>query len=101
MLYKFKSKDTGDVIMLEPNGRRVLEIIGKTPGPQGIILPAQMAAAIQALKAAMDAEDAHRTGHEDDEHPTAEVLTLRQRSMPFVDMLERSLKEGHEVVWGV
>ncbi|MEN9376283.1 MAG: hypothetical protein RL710_1440, partial [Pseudomonadota bacterium] len=29
MLYKFKSKITGDVIMLQPNGRRVLEIIGK------------------------------------------------------------------------
>ena len=29
MLYKFKSKITGDVIMLEPSGRRVLEIIGK------------------------------------------------------------------------
>ena len=33
MLYKFKSKSTADLIMLEPNGRRVLEIIGKTPGP--------------------------------------------------------------------
>ena len=29
MLYKFKSKAAGDLIMLEPNGRRVLEIIGK------------------------------------------------------------------------
>ncbi len=32
MLYKFKSKAAGDVIMLEPNGRRVLEIIGKDAG---------------------------------------------------------------------
>ena len=32
MLYKFKSKAAGDLIMLEPNGRRVLEIIGKDPG---------------------------------------------------------------------
>ena len=50
MLYKFKSKVTGDLIMLEPNGRRVLQIIGKDPGPQGIILPAQMAGAAQALE---------------------------------------------------
>ena len=40
MLYKFKSKAAGDLIMLEPNGRRVLQIIGKDPQPQGIILPA-------------------------------------------------------------
>lgn len=101
MLYKFISKDTGDVIMLEPNGRRVLEIIGKTPGPKGIILAAQMPAAIQALKTAMAEDDAHRKAHDDKEEVPIDGLSLRQRSMPFVDMLERSLKEGHEVVWGV
>ena len=53
MLYKFKSKDHGDVIMLEANGRRVLEIIGKHPGPTGIILPEQMPAAIKALEDAI------------------------------------------------
>ena len=42
MLYKFKSKTTGDLIMLEPNGRRVLEVIGKEAGLKGIILPEQM-----------------------------------------------------------
>ena len=52
MLYKFKSKNTGDVIMLEPNGRTILEIIGKDAGPTGIILPEQMPAAIKALQAA-------------------------------------------------
>ena len=41
MLYK--SKTSGDVIMLQPNGRRVLEIIGKDTGvgtgDKRIILP--------------------------------------------------------------
>ena len=48
-IYRFKSRETGDVIMLEPHGKRLLEIIGKDPGPQGIVLPQQMPAAIQAL----------------------------------------------------
>lgn len=48
MLYKFKSKAAGDLIMLEPNGRRVLEIIGKDAGPKGIILPEEMPGAIGA-----------------------------------------------------
>ena len=34
MLYKFKSKAAGDLIMLEPNGRRVLQIIGKDAQPK-------------------------------------------------------------------
>ncbi|MEY3765650.1 MAG: hypothetical protein RLZ03_609, partial [Pseudomonadota bacterium] len=29
MLYKFKSKATGDLIMLEPHGRQILSLIGK------------------------------------------------------------------------
>ena len=37
MLYIFKSRDCAEIIMLEPNGRRLLEIIGKEPVPKGII----------------------------------------------------------------
>jgi len=99
MLYKFKSKDTGDVIMLEPNGRRVLEIIGKTPGPQGIILPEQMPAAIAALHAAIALEESQEKDAE--VAASAEGVGLRHRALPFIEMLERNIKDGHEVVWGV
>ena len=111
MLYKFKSKSTGDVIMLEPNGRRVLEIIGKDTksgaSKQGIVLAADMPAALAALEAAV--------AHEDDERKTAiekalaehqpaprfEAVSLRQRALPFMDMLRRCTKDGHAIVWGV
>lgn len=100
MLYKFKSKAAGDLIMLEANGRRVLEVIGKDAGPKGIILPDQMPAAIAALQAAIAHEETH-----DQEAGGAPVpgegLGLRQRAVPFIDMLERNHKAGHEVVWGV
>ena len=58
MLYKFKSKAAGDVIMLEPHGRRLLGVIGKDPGPTGIILPAEMPAALQALEHAIADDEA-------------------------------------------
>ena len=98
MLYKFKSKDAGNVIMLEANGRRVLEIIGKHAGPKGIILPEEMPAAIAALKAAIALEDA---GDEQVGTVPGDALGLHQRALPFIDMLERNHKAGHEVVWGV
>jgi hypothetical protein len=107
MLYKFKSKATGDLIMLEPNGRRVLEIIGKDAGPKGIILPEEMPGAISALEAAIARE-------EQDEQAAADAkpdgkamphggdnVSLRQRAVPFVDMLRRASGAGKEVVWGV
>ena len=99
MLYKFKSKAAGDLIMLEVNGQRVLEVIGKEAGPKGIILPEQMPAAIVALEAAIAFEEAQIQ-----ENPDAalhEGLGLRQRALPFIDMLQRNHKAGHEVVWGV
>ena len=98
MLYKFKSKDAGDVIMLEANGRRILEIIGKHAGPKGIILPEQMPAAIAALQSAIALE---ASGDEEAGAVPGDGLGLHQRALPFIDMLQRNYKSGHEVVWGV
>ncbi len=99
MLYKFKSQAAGDLIMLEPNGRRVLEIIGKDAGPKGIILPEQMPAAIAALEAAIAQEEADRT--KDGSAPSSDAVSLRQRAVPFLDMLRRCEKDSKEIVWGV
>ena len=99
MLYKFKSKNAGDVIMLEPNGRRVLEVIGKDAGPKGIILPEEMPAAIAALEAAIALEESH--DNDEAGGVTPDGLSLRQRAVPFIDMLRRNHAAGHEVVWGV
>lgn len=107
MLYKFKSKAAGDLIMLEPNGRQVLQIIGKDPGPKGIIEPGQMAAAIQSLESAIAREEAeHKRAEAEaqsqgDKAPRPDGIALRQRAVPFVDMLRRAEKEGQDIVWGV
>ena len=37
MIYKFKSKAAGDVIMLGASGDDVLRTIGKSPAAQGIV----------------------------------------------------------------
>ena len=99
MLYRFKSKNAGDVIMLEPNGRKLLEVIGKQAGPKGIILAPEMPAAIAALEAAIALEEEH----DPKEAGTVpgDGLGLRQRSVPFIDMLKRNHAAGHDVVWGV
>lgn len=107
MLYKFKSKAAGDLIMLEPNGRRVLQIIGKDPDPKGIIEPPQMGAAIAALEAAIAQEEAEHKAAIDEakargeEPPRFDAISLRQRAVPFIDMLRRCEKADKEIVWGV
>jgi cyclopropane-fatty-acyl-phospholipid synthase len=107
MLYKFKSKAAGDLIMLEPNGRQVLQIIGKDPGPKGIIEPGQMGAAIQALEAAIERDEAEQKQAESEAQAKGEKaargegISLRQRAVPLVDMLRRAQQEGEDIVWGV
>ena len=106
MLFKFKSKAAGDLIMLEPNGRRVLEIIGKDPAPKGIIEAAQMPAAIGALEAAITKEESDQQAAADEARSKGEVasrpeVSLRQRAVPFLDMLRRCQAAGQDIVWGV
>lgn len=107
MLYKFKSKAAGDLIMLEPNGRRVLQIIGKDPGPTGIILLPEMGAAARALEQAIADEEAQQKAAieaaraQGDEPPRFDAIGLRQRAHPFIEMLHRCEKAGREIVWGV
>ncbi|MBC7470567.1 MAG: DUF1840 domain-containing protein [Ramlibacter sp.] len=107
MLYKFKSKAAGDLIMLEPNGRQILQIIGKDPASKGIIEPSQMGSAIQALESAIAREEAEQKQADDviqakgDKAPRAEGISLRQRAVPLVDMLRRAEKAGEAIVWGV
>ena len=113
MLYKFKSKATGDLIMLEPQGKHILNIMGKEPGAKGIILPSEMLAAIDALNAAVvqeelaiqAAKEASQGESKDGASSTTaeghRVISLKQRVVPFIDMLHRAHAEDKEVVWGV
>lgn len=114
MLFKFKSRATADLIMLEPDGRRMLDIIGKGyegDDPQGIITVEQMGPAIAALEAAVARElaqeqaqgSAARSAEEDKAAARGEepLVMLRQRAMPFIDMLRASLAAKAVVTWGV
>ena len=107
MIYKFKSKAAGDVIMMGPSGDHVLRIIGRQPAPKGIIEPAAMPGAIAAIeKAIIDDENARQQAEAEAAAqgktlPPREAVTLRQRAWPLVDMLKRSQAAGEEIVWGV
>ena len=102
MIYKFKSQAAGDVIMLKPNGDHVLRIIGKEPGPRGIITLAEMPAAIAALEAAIRREAHADKEPRDDDVPAAEErVSLQQRAWPLVEMMKEAHAGKADIVWGV
>ena len=105
MIYKFKSQAAADVIMLQLNGDQMLAIVGKEPSPQGIITVAQIPAAIAALEAAIVTHEAAESRRA--EQPRTEVdvegdsVRLRDRAVPFIELLRTSAQAGKDVVWGV
>jgi hypothetical protein len=111
MLYEFKSRATGTVTMTESKGRQVVEVIGKSPGPKGIITVEQLPAAIAALRAA-----AHRDRQAKAASPPADPSTdpsaqedddarnsvgFSQRAAPLIEMFEAAHAAGKDVTWGV
>ncbi len=107
MIYKFKSKAAGDVIMLGTSGNDVLATIGRSPDAKGIIEAADMPAAIRAIEAAIVADEAARERAEEEARssgqklPARDAVSLRQRAWPLVEMMKRAHAAGEPVVWGV
>ena len=111
MLYKFKSKAAGDVIMTAPIGDRILRLLDREPAAQGIFEVAAMPGVIAALEAAIAADEALRRAAEaqaaqDPEpqsrpQPGRDNVSLRQRAWPLIEMLKRCHAEDAPIVWGV
>ena len=107
MIYKFRSKAAGDVIMMGPHGDHVLRLIGKEPAGKGIIEVAAMPAAIAAIERAIVADEEARKQAEAEAAaegkllPPRDGVSLRQRAWPLVEMMKRAQAADKEIVWGV
>jgi len=105
VLYKFKSKAAGDVIMLGPNGDQVMRLIGREPQARGIFEVDAMPGLVATLQAAVAADEAVRQGDPAaaDDAPAGgrgDRVSLRQRVWPLVEMLRRCHAAGEVIVWG-
>ena len=103
MLYKFKSKAAGDVIMLGPTGDRVLRLLGREPAPRGIFEVDAMPGLVDCLERAVAADEQARRDAEAegrDGAPRGDGVTLRQRVWPLVDMLRRCHAAREVITWG-
>lgn len=106
MIYKFKSKATGDVIMLGPTGDQVLREVGREPAAKGIFEVDAMPGLIAALEQAIAREEAERAEvdakvREDGERGAPMSISLRQRAWPLIEMLRKAHAAGEPIVWGV
>ncbi len=111
MLFKFKSKNTGDIIMLPTHAEQILTLLGRDTAngasDKGIVQAEQIPAALKALEEAITAEEIAREAAiadalaKDEPAPVFADVSLRQRAQPFMEMLRRCETDGDDVVWGV
>lgn len=110
MIYKFKSRETGDLIMLAPDAERILKLLGKGLKEPGIITLAEiprarttLLAAAEAEKqqlAALKAEQELSEGLEEGTQPH-KAITLAQRLVPLLHMFDRCQAAEVDVIWTV
>jgi hypothetical protein len=107
MAYTFKSRSAASVTLLRANGDDILRLVGRTPSERGAIAAEDLPSAIAAIEAAIapgrpgsgTARPAAAGNPVDDEEP--EVVTLRQRALPFLQLLREAQAAGEAVTWGV
>jgi hypothetical protein len=118
MIYQFETRAGGRLTYTSVVGSQLLHVIGKQPGPRGVITVEDIPAAIRALEAAVAREKAmtqeerrvvephatnesRRADPRDDEREREPPVTLGQRAFPFIDLLKFALNAKEDVTWGI
>jgi len=102
MLFTFKSATNADLIMHGKSAKEILALLDKRPEDvRGIITVEQLTGAIATLQKAIVAEPETAASPRQNEADEEPPVSLAQRATPFIEMLERAVKAGEPVVWGV
>ncbi len=100
MIYEFKSRATGSIVMTQVVGEGILKAIDHDYSAKGVITTEQMPEAIAKLKALSEANPSGSQSSDENDDDDAQV-SFAQRAFPFIEMLEASLAAGKDVTWGV
>ncbi|GAA5237099.1 DUF1840 domain-containing protein [Verticiella sediminum] len=107
MIYTFRSKATGEFIMLGEHAKPLLKAAGKSGDTvaeaRGVFTPEQLPAAIAGIERAIG-QSSEPAFDEDDPKERAQAqqyVSLRQRAQPLLDMLRKALDKGVDVMWEV
>jgi hypothetical protein len=110
MIVTFQSPASGDVIMFGDVAQRMMKLMGKDVTDKGIVTVEQLPDAIARIKAAIEEDKQQRAVVQEEDLPRTErggngnsrpYVTLTQRAVPLLELLEWSLKKKKPVVWGV
>lgn len=107
MIFTFRSKATGELIMLGEHAKPLLKAAGKTDETlqqsRGVFTPEQLASAVAGIERAIHGEQAP-SFNEDDPVQAAQArqyVSLKQRAQPLLDMLKKADARQVDVMWEI
>jgi hypothetical protein len=106
MLVTFHSKATPDVVMLKDLAGYLLGVIGKRIAVRGVIMHEEAGAAIDRLESALEEDariaEAHGANHRGlSAHAAGNGAGLRERAVPFLDMLRIAHQQDADILWSM
>ncbi|MEI2416639.1 DUF1840 domain-containing protein [Orrella sp. JC864] len=108
MLITFRSKASGDVLMLSEHAIPLLRAAGKPADvspERGVFTPEQLPGAIALLEKAIASapplpdDDEDEDDDEPPEHPVSRPVALSQRAYPLLELLRKARARGVDVTW--
>ena len=105
MIITFCSPASGDVIMFGDVAKQMMTLMGKDVTDEGIVTVEQLPDAIARLRAAMEEDKARRQGQQTNDDEDAKPgmggpVSLTQRAVPLMELLEWSLRKKKSVTSG-
>ena len=100
MLVNFDSK-AGALTMFGDVAVQLLKLMGHSGTVPSAILAADIPAALDRLKHALDqgAAAPPATADDEDRHAGRTPVSLRQRAYPLIELFERAAKTNADVMW--
>lgn len=107
MLVTFSTKVSADITMFGDVAVELLKLMGQTGVIPGALLGPDIAPALERLQQAIVAFGARPLGNpspdfaaeDDGERGGAPLISLRQRAVPLVQLLEAAARKNADVTW--
>lgn len=105
MLIVFKTPVHANVTMFGDVALSLIESMGHSTTVPSALMPADIPLALERLRDYVASSEAEENPSPDDEQPSDDdrdeepAVSLRNRAMPLIDLLEAALREDKSVMW--
>jgi len=97
MLVTFTTKNYADIMMFGNVAQTLLKMMGHSTNVPGAILAADVSAALERLKKAIDAENTLPPDPEADEEEPE--VSIAHRAFPLIELLTAAVEADANVTW--